>query len=93
MTVGELKPGQRVRIRQTIDRWSGDWQCEVVGVVQAVEVGKSGSWYAHGKDDQFWLRRVRLKKDDGEITTVNLDQLTEIERVGGDGEARRGMPS
>ncbi len=77
----ELKPGVRVRITQTIDRWSGDWRCEVVGVIQAVEVGKTGSWYAHGKDDQFWLRRVRLRKDDGEITTVNLDQRTEIERV------------
>ena len=81
MTIEQLKPGQRVRIRQTIDRRAGDWRCEVVGVVEAVEVGSTGSWYAHGKDDKFWLRRIRLKKDDGEITTLNLDQWTEVEQA------------
>jgi hypothetical protein len=51
----------------------------VTGTVQDVKLQKTGSWYAHSKDDKYWLRRVTLKKDDGELTTLNLDQATEIE--------------
>jgi hypothetical protein len=83
MTVEELKPGRRIRVIQTIDRRAGDWCCEATGAVQAVEVGKTGSWYAHGKDDQFWIRRVRLVKDSGEVTTLNVDQWTEVELLDG----------
>ncbi len=79
MTIETLKPGQRVRVRQTIDRRAGDWQTVVEGVVQAVEVGKTGSWYAHAKDDKFWLRRIRMVKDDGEVSVLNVDSLTEVE--------------
>jgi hypothetical protein len=79
MNIEDLRPGQRVRVTQTIDRREPNWCCQVVGVVQAVELGKTGSWYAHSKDDKFWLRRIRLLKDDGEVTLVNLDQWTEVE--------------
>lgn len=74
-----LKPGQRVRIRQKIDRRERDWQTTVEGVIAQVEVAKTGSWYAHSKDNKFWLRRVRIRKDDGEISALNLDQFTEVE--------------
>ncbi len=82
MTLDELKPGQRIRVTQTIDRRAGDWHVAVEGIVQAVELGKTGSWFAHGKDDKFWLRRIRLRKDDGEITVLNLDRGSAIELVG-----------
>ena len=79
MTIEELKSGQRVRVTQTIDRRAGDWRATVEGVVQAVELGQTGSWYAHAKNDKFWLRRIRLRKSDGEISVLNLDAGTEIE--------------
>jgi hypothetical protein len=77
----DLKPGQRVRVHQMIDRRAGDWHCTVEGVVQAVQTAKTGSWYAHGKDDKLWLRRVRLAKDDGELSTLSVDRWSEIELV------------
>ncbi len=83
MTIDELKPGQRIRIVQTIDRREGDWQTAVEGVVQAVELQKTGSWYAHAKDDRYWLRRIRLVKDDGEIALLNIDFRAEIELLDG----------
>ncbi len=75
----DLRPGQRVRVHQMIDRRAGDWHGTVVGVIQDVEVSKTGSWYAHGKDDKLWLRRIRLAKDDGELSTLNLDQWSQVE--------------
>ena len=82
----DLRPGQRVRVHQMIERRAGDWHCTVEGAIQGVEVSKTGSWHAHGKDDKLWLRRIRLAKDDGELSTLNLDQWSEVELVG---EARR----
>jgi len=77
----DLKSGQHIRVLQMIDRRAGDWHCAVAGVIQAVEVSKTGSWYAHARDNKFWLRRIQLRKDDGELSTLNVDQWTEVERL------------
>jgi hypothetical protein len=81
VTAYDLQPGQRVRIVQTIDRRDRDWRTTVTGVVRAVEPQKTGSWFAHGKDDKLWLLRVRLVKDDGEVTVLNVDPRTRIEAL------------
>lgn len=83
MNTGQNEPraGQRVRILQEIDRREGNWTNEVVGTVVSVEPEKTGSWFAHGKDEKFWLNRIRLRKDDGELTTVVVDQYTRYEIV------------
>ena len=86
MTIDELKPGLRVRVTQMVDRRAGDWQATVVGVIQAVEEQKTGSWYAHAKDDKLWLHRLRLLKDDGEITVLNVDERTKLELLDGAGD-------
>ena len=79
LTLQDLKPGQMVRVRQRIDRREGDWTTEIVGTVLELTPQKTGSWYAHSKDNKLWLVRLRLQKPDGEITTLTLDQWTEIE--------------
>lgn len=76
-----IREGQRVRIFQEIERREGNWRNEVVGRVLSVRPEKTGSWYAHGKDDKLWLLRVRLQKDSGEQTTVNVDQFTRFEII------------
>jgi hypothetical protein len=83
MQAEDLQPGQQVRITQTIERREGDWQHVVEGVVESVEYRPTGSWYAHGKDDRYWLRRVRLRKPDGELTTLTIDVYTQVEVLGG----------
>lgn len=51
----------------------------VEGSVVRYEQSKTGSWYAHAKDDRLWLDRLILKKDDGEIVYLNLDQYSLVE--------------
>lgn len=53
----------------------------MVGEVVAVKMQKTGSWYAHSKDDKLWLLRVQLKKDDGEITILTVDPYTRVEML------------
>jgi hypothetical protein len=75
----ELAPGKRVRVRQQIAARDYSWTADVRGTVVSFDQRATGSWFAHSKNDKLWLDRLVLKKDDGEITTLNLDEFTHIE--------------
>jgi len=53
----------------------------VEGEVIRYRQAMTGSWFAHGRHDRLWLDRLEVKLDDGEITTLNLDQYTVIEML------------
>ena len=83
MTVDQIEPGTRIKITQTINRQAGDWTAEVVGTVVEIRDAPTGSWYAHGKNGKYWLKRLLLQKDDGEISTFTLDADSRIVLVHG----------
>lgn len=72
-TLPRLQPGQHLRIEQTIQRREGPWTITVEGEIIDVLDAPTGSWYAHSENDRYWLRRIRLRKNDGEITLISLD--------------------
>ncbi len=72
-------PGTRVRVVQQMPLKG--WTSDTVGIVQAYEQRKTGSWFAHAKDDKLWLDRLTLVKDDGEIVTLNLDRYAKVEVI------------
>lgn len=74
-------PGTPVRVTQTIARRDGDYHAEVVGVVEAWQDRPTGSWYAHGRHDKLWLRRLSLRQHDGELTVLVVDDGTTIARL------------
>jgi hypothetical protein len=73
------QPGRRVRITQQIAQRDQAWTQTVEGVITRYQQARTGSWFAHAKDDQLWLDRLELRLDDGELVTLNLDQYTVIE--------------
>lgn len=73
--------GQRVRVTQQVPRATGGMSIVVEGTVLAAEQQKTGSWFAHSKDKKLWLDRLQLRKDDGEIVFVNLDNNSRVEAV------------
>lgn len=75
-------PGQRVRVVQQVPRLSGSFATTVEGTVVKFEQQKTGSWYAHSRDDKLWLDRLELRKDDGETVVLNLDRNSRVEPVG-----------
>lgn len=68
-----IAPGTRVRVQQIIRQRKEEWTTTVEGEVLSHELEPTGSWYAHDPKDKLLLPRLRLKKADGEITTLNLD--------------------
>ncbi len=78
-TLDRCAPGQRVRVIQTVARREGDWTAPVEGALIEVTQAQTGSWYAHGKNGRLWLWRLMLKKADGEISVLVVDQYTTVE--------------
>lgn len=77
-----LEPGTRVRVTQqlpAVRRVVGTTAVE--GTVVRYRQAKTGSWFAHALHDRLWLDRLELRKDDGELVVLNLDQYTVIEPV------------
>ena len=78
-----VQPGMRVRVTQQIPHTVDPaWSNTVEGVVLRYRQSKTGSWFAHARHDRLWLDRLELRKDDGEIVTLVLDQYSVIEPVG-----------
>ncbi len=73
-----LQPGTRVRVTQIIRGRDTEWTTHVEGELLSHGAEKTGSWFAHGRDDRVWLDRIRLRKDDGEVTVLNLDQYSQV---------------
>ena len=74
----QLRPGVRVRVTQQIAARHYALTSEIRGTVVEYKQKRTGSWYAHSKDDKLWLDRLLIQKDDGELTTLNLDDYTRI---------------
>jgi hypothetical protein len=85
MSSQTYKPGQRVRVSQQVPRaerpGGGAMVTTVEGTVVGFEQQKTGSWYAHSRDHKLWMDRLELKKDDGEIVFLNLDQYSAVDVV------------
>ncbi|MGI9012893.1 MAG: hypothetical protein ACR2GY_01430 [Phycisphaerales bacterium] len=75
------QPGTRVRVTQQVPHRDEVWTNTIEGVVMRCRQAKTGSWFAHSKDDRLWLDRLEIRLDDGELTTLNLDQYSHIERI------------
>ena len=60
---------------------------ETVGVVEAWSEEPTGSWHAHGRETserlgrKLWLGRLRLRKVDGEVVLLVIDDATQIARL------------
>ena len=75
----KLIPGAQVRVIQQIGARDYSYSTEIRGTVVDYRQQETGSWYAQSKDDKLWLDRLTLRKSDGELTTLNLDEFTKVE--------------
>ncbi|GJQ28626.1 MAG: hypothetical protein HBSAPP03_05100 [Phycisphaerae bacterium] len=82
MTTQVYQAGQRVRVTQQVPRLGNADPTSAVtveGTIVEFTQAKTGSWFAHSKDHKLWLDRLILRKADGEIVHVNLDQYSSVE--------------
>jgi hypothetical protein len=74
-------PGTPVCVTEVTWRRDRSVEVRTVGVVDAWEELPTGSWHAHGRNDRLWLRRLKLRKLDGEVTLLVVDDGTSIAKL------------
>jgi hypothetical protein len=74
----QFVPGAKVEVIQQIPHRDRVWTSTVTGTVVAYEQRQTGSWFAHARNDKLWLDRLVIRKDDGEIVTLNLDEYSVV---------------
>jgi hypothetical protein len=81
--VRSLKPGQRIRITQTVrmnSRWK--FQRPVEGVFREVNFLRTGLATDRVPEDDIIVVTVHFTKDNGELSCVTLDGSSQIEVIG-----------
>lgn len=73
--------GSKVRVTQALSHGDSFSPFVVEGEILRMGQQKTGSWYAHARDKKLWLDRLELRKDDGELVTVNLDSKSVVEVI------------
>ncbi|MCO6436750.1 MAG: hypothetical protein J5J06_06660 [Phycisphaerae bacterium] len=71
-------PGSNIRITQYLELRGSVIEKQTEGTVESWEDLPTGSWFAHGKNDRYWLKRLRIRKPDGEIALIVIDATTHI---------------
>jgi hypothetical protein len=78
----ELKPGQRIRITQDVrmnSRWG--WTTTVEGTFRDVNYLATGLATDRVPEDDIVVVTVHFTKDNGELSSVTIDERSEIQTV------------
>jgi hypothetical protein len=78
----DLQPGQRIRITQAVRVGrQRQWTTTVAGSFRNVNYLAVGLTTERGADDDLMIVVVHFTKDNGELSSVTLDEHSKIERV------------
>jgi hypothetical protein len=79
----DLKPGQRIRLTQTVRLNSRrSWETRVEGTFRAVNFLSTGLATDRVPEDQIVVVCVHFTKPNGELSSVTLDEFSKIEVLG-----------
>ena len=78
----ELRPGDRVEVTHEVKVGSSKtWSTTTTGTVVNTERRRQGLHFRRNVDDKVFADMIVLKRDDGEQTTVTMDEFTVIRRL------------
>ncbi|HEV3137283.1 MAG TPA: hypothetical protein VGZ26_05250 [Pirellulales bacterium] len=78
----ELRPGDRVEVTHEVKVGSSKtWTTTTVGTVVNTERRRQGLHFRRNPDDKVFADMIVLKRDDGEQTTITMDEFTELRRL------------
>ena len=79
--VNELTPGDRVEIRHLVKVGQRVWTNTVSGEVVSCERRRHGLHYRRNADDKVYSDMIVLKLKDGSLTTITMDEYTELKKA------------
>lgn len=79
--VNQLQPGDRVEIAHDVKVGFKTWTSLTTGIVERVERRRHGLHYRRNLDDKVFSDLIVLRRDNGELTTLTVDEFTQLRRV------------
>ena len=76
-----LKPGDRVRVEQTVRVGSREWPAVAEGEFRGLAYLATGVTTERVKDDDLVVPVVRFTKPNGELTSITVDERTRISKL------------
>jgi hypothetical protein len=76
-----LKVGQRIRVTQTVRVGYDQWDTTVEGTFRDVNYLATGLATERVPEDDIVVVTVHFTKDNGELSSVSLDERTRVEAV------------
>lgn len=80
-TFAKLRPGDRVEIDHEVKVGFRSWRTQTVGEVVRTERRRHGLHERRNFDDKVFSDLIVLRRPDGELTTVTLDEFSRLRRV------------
>ncbi len=77
----KFQPGTRLRVVQNVRVGDRAWRTEVVGIVEREGLRPVGGMEMGGKSVYVHQPTIRLRKPDGEVTVVAVDEGTRVEEL------------
>ena len=77
-----LKPGQKIRITQTVRVGVKSWTTTTTGTFRAVHYLATGLATERVPEDDIVVVTVHFTKENGELSSVCLDERSQIELIG-----------
>ena len=81
-----LNPGDRVEVRHQVKVGFRSWETTTVGNLVEAERRRAGLHYRRNFDDKAFSDLLVLRRDDGELTTVTLDEYSRLRVLDPPGE-------
>lgn len=76
-----LRPGDRVELEHEVKVGSQRWRTKTAGTVVSTERRRHSLHHKRNDDDKVFSDLIVLKLDDGERTTVTLDEFSVLRKV------------
>ncbi len=80
-TFASLQSGDRVEVTHEIKVGFRNWKAKTIGTVVSKDRRRHSLHFNRNFDDKVYTDVLILKRDDGELTTVTLDEFSELRKV------------
>ena len=76
-----LQPGDRVEVTHEVKVGFNSWTSTTIGTVVRLDRRRHSLHHDRNFDDKVFSDTIILQRDDGELTTVTLDEFSVLRKV------------
>ena len=76
-----LQPGDRVQVDHEVKVGFRKWRSTTVGTVVSKDRRRHSLHFRRNNDDKVYSDVLVLKRDSGELTTITLDEFSDVRKI------------